>query len=186
MEVITDPIVWLSEQKARYHNKKVSVLETGSLSAFQKALEQGCLFHGTPMHKPVNELVPHTTRLHSKRVVFAGPPWVALCFTARWTDSDVEMYVQDGVPYFHIRSRSVFDAFKKGGIVYQLSPESFEHPPPPTRLARYEFISEKAVRPITHVFCPDPLGLIEDMGVSVSVLQVSKPHIRETPLYQRW
>lgn len=161
-----NPDDWLEKQKEKFNKEKVEKLANASLESFQKADSEGCLFHGTHSRSVFAALECVHTRLHPKKVVFAGFPWVALAFTATWTDKDVSMGTIDNVPYLYINSKKVHDMFLKGGFIYQLSPEHFIHT---QRLTRFEFISEVPIRPISSVFVKDPLSLMEDMGVDLRI-----------------
>ena len=179
----SDPSEWLEKQKQTFETSRVERLTTGNLSSFEKASNQGCLFHGSPGKQVLRNLQTQDTRLHHKKVVFAGFPWVALCFTARWNDSLVSMGTQDGVPYLTIYSQAVLEQFKQGGTIYQLSPKGFTHT---ERLTRFEFVSTENVVPISHVFVSDPLVLIKDMGVVVKIeMRTGKPPPSK-PIYHNW
>lgn len=159
-----DPDLWLRDQKSAYQNAKVDKLKSGSVEHLQMADRQGCLFHGTPSRASFKVLNPRTSRLHDSEVIFAGFPWVAICFIARWTDRSVSMGTVDGKPYFHIHSHRVYEDFIKGGFVCQISPETFFRT---ERLTSFEFISTQKVPVISSVFVPDPLESLRQLGVDL-------------------
>lgn len=121
------PQAWLENQKALHQNSQIAKLRVPTIEAFKLAQAQGCLFHGTPSRAMIKSFKLLPTHLHDERVVFAGPAWVALAFTATWDDNSLEMGTVNDLLYIHISSQNVYNAFLKDGFVYQLPPTTFFH-----------------------------------------------------------
>ena len=160
------PSNWLEAQKEIFLNLKPKPISKPTVEEFNRADSEGCLFHGTNSRASIRAIKPKFSRHSEDKVVFAGFPWVALAFTANWTDRTVSMGTIDGNPYLDIHSKEVYKQYQKGGFVYQVSPETFFHT---ERLTRFEFVSTEVIKPIGSVFVPNPLDLLIELGVSVTI-----------------
>lgn len=181
--VRADAVAWLANQNKRYAANKVVKITDASIASFEKATAQGCLFHGSPIALTGTHIKPHQTRLHDTPVVFAGEAWVGLCFTAIWTDGPVGMGAINQVPYFQIHDRAVLKEFQKGGWVYQVPPIGFSHT---ERLADFEYIATEPVEILSRIFVPDPLQLLQELGVDLTIFIDSAAQKKPAPIYTRW
>ena len=119
------------------------------------------LYHGSPLD--LKEITPMYSKLVGKKVIYAGPKWLAVSFTARWRDTDILQGTVNNIPYMTEMYKGAFDVFDKGGWIYLINDKTkFKYV---EELTKFEVISTVPVHYVSKEFIPSPLELLEELGV---------------------
>ena len=85
----------------------------------------GVLYHGS--NKKLNCLLPSSSKvINGENAVFAtNRRWLALCFIAKFEDSDIELGYINGIPYIEELKENAFELLKVHGYIYTVSSIGF-------------------------------------------------------------
>lgn len=87
--------------------------------------EYGVLYHGSS--EIIEILEPYYSDILDDKAVFAtNKRWLALCFIAKFKDSDIKIGLVNGIPYLEEVKKDAFDIFKTSGYIYTVSSEGFK------------------------------------------------------------
>lgn len=123
-------------------------------------------YHGSPL-RISGILFPGPSHvLGGDEAVFASNSReVAVAFTCRWTDDDIEFGVHDDdVLYLKERKPNAFDVFKQSGYLYHVSSITFESDHR-LGLQGYEFISHSPVRILKRIHIEDVLSELQNTSI---------------------
>lgn len=161
---------YLAHLKSRYAFTRRDPYTPARATA-QSLLEaemSGLLLHGSPVAGLTRGIDPRPSQAtRGQSVVFAGRAWVAVSSTARWTDEDFEQGARHwGLePYMTAQRPDAYECYSKGGWVYALPPDTFEHR---EYLTSFEFVSPVKVRPVWGLFVEDPVTVMKELGVALT------------------
>jgi hypothetical protein len=85
----------------------------------------GVLYHGS--NKKLDCLSPSPSKvINGENAVFAtNRRWLALCFIAKFEDSDIELGYINGIPYIEELKENAFESLKVPGYIYTVPSNNF-------------------------------------------------------------
>jgi hypothetical protein len=122
-------------------------------------------YHGSPNDIRNGYLTPRPTSvLDGEDAVFATSKYsFALVFGAKWSDSDIEFGIINGVPIIKEQYPNAFDLLKTEGWIYLVDKIYFENDKR-LGLQGFEFISKKRVPIIKAVYVKNLFTEIENLN----------------------